>query len=97
MSEALPPSLIMTQAGKCRKRFEDLLSLRSDAILPLAMILQDEYGRFNLWAAMLAVAPYQACLDFRLKDIPEASNILIKQLRILDIRIGQCRHYISFL
>ncbi|KAK4244252.1 hypothetical protein C7999DRAFT_17466, partial [Corynascus novoguineensis] len=90
MSEALPPSSIKAEARKCRKRFEDLLSLRSEAILPLATILQDEYGRFNLWAATLAVfAPYQACLDFRLKDVPEASDVFIKQLCILDTRIEQ--------
>ncbi|KAK4156583.1 hypothetical protein C8A00DRAFT_12506, partial [Chaetomidium leptoderma] len=81
---------IKADAKTCQELFAGFLSLRSETILPLATSLQDEYGRFNLWATTMAVfAPDQACLDFRLKDVPEASELFIKQLGILATRIEQ--------
>jgi hypothetical protein len=89
----LSQSSIKGDAKECRELFADLLSLPSDAIFSLATKLQDEYGRFNLWAATMAIfAPDQACLDFRLKDVPEARDLFIEQLGVLATRLEQCRH-----
>ncbi|KAK4221032.1 hypothetical protein QBC38DRAFT_429784, partial [Podospora fimiseda] len=45
---------------------------------------------FNLWTSSSAVfAPLQACPDFRLKDIPEATRLIVKHLNILCTRLEQ--------
>lgn len=89
-----PPRSINADAKKCQTLLTDLLYrlAQLDGIPPaLATALQDEYGRFNLWTATMAVfAPGQACLDFRLKDVPEASQLFVKQISILTTRLEQC-------
>jgi hypothetical protein len=93
MASALtaPHASIVGQAQTCQKLFADVLSLPIGDLAGTGSDLQDEYGRFNLWTATMAVfAPDQACLDFRLKDVPEASHLFIKQLGILATRIQQC-------
>jgi hypothetical protein len=88
-----PQVSIKAGAKACQTLFTSLLSRLSkvdDAPLP-ATGLQDEFGRFSLWTATMAVfAPDQACLDFRLKDVPEAGQLFVKHIGILTTRIEQC-------
>ncbi|SPQ26065.1 96646e19-71bc-42f8-984e-ba6999d4dd5c [Thermothielavioides terrestris] len=85
-----PRLSIQMDAKTCQELFIGVLSLPSEDIRPLATDLLDEYSRFNLWAATMAVfAQNEACLDYRLKDVPEASELFVKQLEILATRIEQ--------
>jgi hypothetical protein len=88
---AVPHVSIKAAAKTCQELFADALSLPTKHLLPVGSDLQDEYGRFNLWTTTMSVfAPDQTCLDFRLKDVPEASHLFIKQLGILGTRVEQC-------
>lgn len=52
--------------------------------------LQDELGRFNLWAGNIGVfAPLQASLDFRLIDVPDIRAQFLRQLDTLSITLTQ--------
>ncbi len=89
-----PPRSIKADAKECQTLLTNLLNrlANREGVSPaLFTDLQDEYGRFNLWTATMAVfAPDQACLDFRLKDVPEASQLFVKQIGILTTRLEQC-------
>jgi len=89
----LPPRSIKADAKKCQSTLTSLLyrlAKLENVPLALATAVQDEYGRFNIWAATMAVfAPDQACLDFRLKDVPEASQLFVKQIGIFTTRLEQ--------
>ncbi len=83
---------IKLDAKACQGLFANLLSRVGDLkdVPPLVTEVQDQYGRFNLWTASMAVfAPGQACLDFRLKDVPEARDLFVKHISILTTRIEQ--------
>ncbi len=85
---------IKGEAKECQTLLASLLCRLSkiqDVPPALVIQLQDEYGRFNLWTATMAVfAPDQVCLDFRLKDVPKASQLFVKQIGILTVRLQQC-------
>ncbi|KAK3986500.1 hypothetical protein QBC44DRAFT_138858 [Cladorrhinum sp. PSN332] len=84
------PSIQVTARG-CRQGFGRLLSESSGVYQGSNLThLQDEYGRFNLWVSSTAVfAPLQVCLDFRLKDLPEATRLIVKHLNIISTRLEQ--------
>ncbi|KAK4224120.1 hypothetical protein QBC38DRAFT_458633 [Podospora fimiseda] len=84
------PSIQVT-ARDCGEGFERLLSNTTDTDQDHHLSdIEDQYGRFNLWTSSSAVfAPLQICLDFRLKDIPEATRLIVKHLNILSTRLEQ--------
>ncbi|KAG6356100.1 hypothetical protein INS49_015485 [Diaporthe citri] len=58
--------------------------------LSIHIELQDELGRFNLWAGNIGVfAPLQASLDFRLIDVPDIRAQFLRQLDTLSITLTQ--------
>lgn len=58
--------------------------------LSIGIDLQNELGRFNLWAGNIGVfAPLQASLDFRLIDVPDISAQFLRQLDTLSITLTQ--------
>lgn len=52
--------------------------------------LQDEFVRFKLWQSNIGVfADVQASLDFRLREIPDVSELFLRQLYTIEERLGQ--------
>lgn len=82
---------IQWEAKECRSLFADVMvRLSQDDPLARGVELQDEMGRFNLWAGNIGVfAPLQASLDFRLIDAPEIRSQFLRQLDTLSISLTQ--------
>lgn len=83
---------IGAEASKCKELFLDALEgLQSEDRFFIGTVLQDEFGRFNLWASNIAVfVPGQGSLDFRLIDMPEVKDQFLRQLGLLKLRLIQC-------
>lgn len=83
---------IQGEAKICRDLLADIMShLSQHDPLFIGVELQDEMGRFNLWAANIGVfASLHASLDFRLIDVPEIKTQFLRQLDILNITLLQC-------
>lgn len=82
---------IQGEAKACRSLLADVMvRLSRDDPLVIGVELQDEMGRFNLWAGNIGVfAPFQASLDFRLIDVPEIRSQFLRQLDTLSISLTQ--------
>lgn len=80
---------ISAEAIECKELFRDALAVFQYE--DRAMEMQDEFGRFNLWASNIAVfVPGQGSLDFRLIDMPEVKDQFLRQLGLLKWRLKQC-------
>lgn len=79
-------------AKECRGLLTDfMVHLSHHDPLSIGTQLQDELGRFNLWAANIDVfAPLQASLDFRLIDVPDIKSQFLRQLDTMKITLTQC-------
>lgn len=82
---------IQGEAKECRGMLADtLVHLSRHDPLSIGIELQDELGRFNLWAGNIGVfSPLQASLDFRLADVPEIRSQFLRQLDTLSITLIQ--------
>lgn len=82
---------IQEEAKECRSLLADaLVHLSRHDPLSIGIELQDELGRFNLWAGNIGVfAPLQASLDFRLIDVPDIRSQFLRQLDTLNITLTQ--------
>lgn len=82
---------IQGEAKECRSLLADtLVHLSRDDPLSIGIELQDELGRFNLWAGNIGVfSPLQASLDFRLIDVPDIRSQFLRQLDTLSITLTQ--------
>lgn len=82
---------IQREARECRSLLADTLAhLSRHDPLSIGIELQDELGRFNLWAGNIGVfAPLQASLDFRLIDVPDVRTQFLRQLDTLSITLTQ--------
>lgn len=98
--DQLPPAMthpwdqertIQGVAKECRGLLTDfMVHLSHHDPLSIGIQLQDELGRFNLWAANIGVfAPLQASLDYRLIDIPDIKSQFLRQLDTLNITLTQ--------
>lgn len=82
---------IQDEAKECRSLLADtMVHLSRHDPLFIGVELQDESGRFNLWAGNIGVfAPLQASLDYRLIDVPEIRSQFLRQLDTLSISLTQ--------
>jgi hypothetical protein len=82
---------IQAEARECRGLLADtMVHLSQHDPLSIGVALQDELGRFNLWAGNIGVfAPLQISLDFRLIDVPEIKGQFLRQLDTLSISLIQ--------
>lgn len=82
---------IQEEAKECRSLLIDtIVHLSRCDPSSIGIDLQDELGRFNLWAGNIGVfAPLQASLDFRLIDTPDISAQFLRQLDTLSITLMQ--------
>lgn len=82
---------IQEEAKECRSLLTDIMiHLTRYDPFSIGTDLQDELGRFNLWAGNIGVfALLQASLDFRLIDVPDISAQFLRQLDTLNITLMQ--------
>lgn len=82
---------IQGAAKHCRGLLTDIIiHLSRYDPLSVGIDLQDELGKFNLWAGNIGVfAPLQASLDFRLIDVPDIKAQFLRQLDTLSITLTQ--------
>lgn len=84
--------LIFQGARLCFRRFEEVLAALKDAQEQSAWAeVRDELGRLKLWASNIGALPphVHASLDYRLKDVPEAREMILDHLEVISNRLNE--------
>ena len=77
---------ILERAQTCIGLFHNVLSTisgreRLDPNAELAALIDDQLGRFNIWAGNIGVfANTYTSLDYRVRDIPQIKDLIVQQL-----------------
>lgn len=91
MELPLTQRMISEAAGECLDLFHHCLSkpqlLRHG---PINAQLEDQYGRFNIWATNIGVfAAQHASMDYRLREAAEIKDLVVRLLETLLGHINQ--------
>lgn len=83
--------MISEAAGECDNLFHQCLSqsrlLRHG---PASALVEDQYGRFNIWISGIGVfAPAHASMDYRLRETPDVKDLVVRLLETLLGHIEQ--------
>jgi len=82
---------IREKAKECLDLFAEAIRLLNGAhIVDIRIRLQDELGRFKLWATNIGVfAELQMSLDFRLREFKDVQETFLRQLAAIESRLLQ--------
>ena len=86
---------IRSHASACSGSFQELCTLLYEAELLIQNLLQpssleDEYGRFKVWAANLgALQKGHSSLDYRLRASPLLNTNVLKLLKELQVNLRE--------
>lgn len=85
---------IKARAEFCSNSFCDALELLAIWESPTAWTqLRDQFGRFKIWSLNLGVfAGLHGSLDYRLRDLPEAREVIIDNLDVISNRLKDCKY-----
>jgi hypothetical protein len=91
MAEIATDRTIAGRAELCSELFRDSLEILRDQGLSASWIqFRDQFGRFNIWCSSIGVfASLHASMDYRLRDLPDARDLVIENLDLIVDRLQQ--------
>ena len=82
---------ISAGARSCLESFNDLFKLPNRRGTSEQAMVENQFGRFKLWASNTGVfAGQRASMDYRLQDVPDLQRLVVRLLETLQDHIKDC-------
>lgn len=90
LSERSAP--ISAQARSCLVSFQQCLQRAIGLDTLRYSSLEDQMARFSIWTSNMAVfAAPKACMDRRVREVPDVQRLVLGILGVLEGRIQECK------
>lgn len=83
---------ISAQARLCLVSFQQCLQRATSLDTQRYSNLEDQMARFSIWTSNMAVfATPRACMDYRVREVPDVQRLVLGLLGVLEGRIQECK------